>query len=131
MKKIRILIIDDSQVFAKSVAAYLETQDTFTIIGTGKDGYEGISMTEKMRPEIVILDVNMPGMNGFETAFQLRKISPGAGIIITSSHSSSNSHDLALDAGADTFIPKEDLSEELIPFIRRISKEHEQFSIAN
>lgn len=129
MKKIRILIIDDSQVFAGSVVAHLKTQGGFVVVGIGKDGYEGISMAEKLRPEIVILDVNMPGLNGFETAVQLRKLVPEIGIIIASAQHAPNSHDMAYEAGADTFIPKENFSDELIPAILRIVKKYEQLSL--
>jgi len=73
---ITILIVDDHEVVRKGVRSYLETLPNFHVVGEASSGEEGIGMVSELIPDIVLLDLIMPGMDGVETTRHIKKISP-------------------------------------------------------
>ena len=81
-----VLIVDDSPDVRRIVRTFLERGATFTVCGEASDGPEAIKKTEALKPDLVLLDLLMPGMNGIETAKVLRRLLPKTQIVIFSSY---------------------------------------------
>ena len=128
MDKICILLVDDSITFLNMAAGFLSDHDNLILVGTAQNVDEALSLAADLHPDIVLLDVNMPGLSGIETTPYLRQILPGAGIIILSFQNSDIYKEAALVAGADAFLGKEALAEELIPAINRVSRRNERLA---
>jgi two-component system, NarL family, nitrate/nitrite response regulator NarL len=77
----RILIADDHEVLRRGVRAWLETQDNYEVVGEASNGREAVEKTKELRPDVVILDVWMPVLNGFEAAQMIREMSPKTPIL--------------------------------------------------
>lgn len=128
MNKIRILLVDDSIIFLDIAAGFLADHENLIVVGTAQNGNEALSLAGNLHPDVVLLDVNMPGLSGFETTPRLRQILPEAGIIILSFQNSDSYREAALVAGADDFIPKDTLTYSLIPAIHRVSQRNERIA---
>ena len=126
MDKIRLLLVDDSITFLDNIAGFLAEFKDLVVVGTAHNGNEALSLAADLQPDVVLLDVNMPGLSGIETTPHLRQILPGAGIIILSFQNSDIYEEAALVAGADDFIPKDTLAYSLIPAIHRVSQRNER-----
>ena len=126
MDKIRLLLVDDSIAFLDIAASFLSNHENLIIVGTAQNGNEALSLAADLHPDVVLLDVNMPGLSGIEITPHLRKILPEAGIIVLSFQNSDIYEEAALVAGADDFIPKDTLVYSLIPAIYRVSQRDER-----
>lgn len=119
-EKIRVLIADDSPIALRSVCEYLEFAGGFEIVGTASDGLNAIQLTTLHKPDLVLLDLSMPRVNGLEAALQLRLASPGLRVIIFSEHYGHSLGDECRRHGADGFVPKSQLPEGLLSEIQRL-----------
>lgn len=126
MDKIRLLLVDDSLSFLHNIAGFLAEFKELVVIGTAYNGDEALSVAADLHPDVVMLDVNMPGLSGIETTPYLRQILPEAGIIVLSFQNSDIYKEAALVAGADDFIPKDAITYSLIPAILRVSQRNER-----
>ncbi len=126
MDKVRLLLVDDSIAFLDIAASFLSNHENLIIVGTAQNGDEALSLAADLHPDVVLLDVNMPGLSGIEITPHLRKILPEAGIIVLSFQNSDIYEEAALVAGADDFIPKDTLAYSLIPAIYRVSQRNER-----
>ena len=126
MDKIRILLVDDSIAFLDIAAGFLSDHKNLIVVGTALNGDEALSLAADLHPDIVLLDVNMPGLSGIETTPHLRQILPRAGIIVLSFQNSETYKEAALVVGADDFVPKDTLAYALIPAILRVSQRGER-----
>ena len=124
MDKIRLLLVDDSITFLHNIAGFLAEFKDLVVVGSD----EALSLAANLQPEVVLLAVNMPGLSGTEITPHLRQILPAAGIIILSFQNSDIYKGAALVAGADAFLPKETLTDELIPAINRVFKRNERLA---
>ena len=127
MDKIRILLVDDSVPFLNMATNFLSDHENLIVVGAAHNGDEALLMAANLLPDIILLDVKMPGMSGFETAPHLREILPEAGILMLSFQNSVLYKEAAMVAGADDFIPKETLAFALIPAILRVTQKSERF----
>lgn len=103
---IRTLIADDHQLMRSQIAAILSENLLFDICGQAKDGNEAVHMAQELRPQLVILDMSMPGLNGLDAAAQIRQIFPSAKIIILTMHEGPQLAVVCQKAGADAVVPK-------------------------
>ena len=99
----RLLIVDDHEAVRTSVRMLFANSDSFEVCGEAQNGMEAIRMVPELSPDVVILDLSMPGMNGFETASKIRQIAPLIRIVIFSVHEIPAT---ARWAGADAFVSK-------------------------
>ncbi|MFS8651505.1 MAG: response regulator transcription factor, partial [Caldibacillus sp.] len=76
MKKTRILIIDDHQLYREGIKRILEFEENFEVVGEGEDGTQALELVEKYNPDVVIMDINMPNMNGVEATKRLIQTYP-------------------------------------------------------
>ena len=114
----RILIADDSHLVRRGIASLLSNEPPCQICGEASNSNETLSKTNELCPDIVLLDVSMPGGSGFETARRLRQQIPGIKILIMSQHDPHRMPVHSLEAGADGFVDKGRLATDLLPTIR-------------
>jgi len=123
MPLIRVLIVDDSSVVRRTLKTVLLSDPDFSIVGAGSDGKEGIELALKLKPDLVVLDVDMPRMNGLEVLAELKKKNPELAIIMFSSLVQKGSV-ITLDAislGADDYFckPSTGSAEETIELLKK------------
>lgn len=112
-KSYRVLVVDDHQVMRKGVRALLESDSAWEVCGEAENGRLAVEKTRELNPDLVILDLTMPEMNGLEAARQIRQVSPQTKIVIFSMHESPQVRKEARDAGADAFVSKSSMAEAL------------------
>lgn len=119
-KIITILQVDDSEVFLEAAKEFLSSQTGFRLVGQARSGEEAIEQFAALSPDLVLLDLFMPGMNGLDTTRRL-KAQPGAPkIIIVSMHNGSAYRSVALVAGADAFLSKQQFTKELPGLLKNL-----------
>lgn len=122
-EKIRVLVADDSPTALQSVCDYLEFAGGFEIVGTASDGMNAVQLASLRNPDLVLLDLSMPRVNGLEAAEQIHRRSPAIRVIIFSELEGLSLGDECLRHGADSFVSKNQLPERLLLEIRRLFSE--------
>ena len=117
---LRILLVDDHQLFRNGLHSLLEQQEGFDIVGEAKDGREAIQMVEKRRPNVLIMDASMPGMNGIEATRQIKEDFPEVKVLVVSMHEDRRFVVAALEAGADGYLVKDCAWEEFIQAVHAV-----------
>jgi DNA-binding NarL/FixJ family response regulator len=117
---IRVLVADDSPTALRSICDYLEFAGGFEIVGTAGDGLNAVQLTSLKKPDLVLLDLSMPRVNGLEAAKQIRLSSPDLRVIIFSELKGLSLVDECRRNGADGFVHKSHLPEGLLMEIRRL-----------
>ena len=120
--KISVLLVDDHEAFLRIATEFLQRHDELTVVGAARGGEEALTQAQDLRPQIILVDLNMPGLSGLETIPLLRAMLPEAGIIALTLLDAKVYRQAALAAGADDFVPKANLSTELLPAIRRVAQ---------
>jgi len=113
----RLLIVDDHEIVRKGVRMLFARNDSFEVCGEAQNGMEAIRMVPELSPDVVILDLSMPGMNGFETAAIIRQIAPSIRIVFFSTHEIPST---ALWVGADGFVSKSSAMQDLVLTVNRV-----------
>ncbi|RIW39082.1 DNA-binding response regulator [Bacillus salacetis] len=116
-----IVIIDDHQLFREGVKRILEFEPSFNVLAEGDDGSEAISLVEEHNPDVVLMDINMPQLNGVEATQELIEKYPDTKIIILSIHDDENYVSHALKTGALGYLLKEMDSEALIEAVKVVA----------
>src|SRR5215468_10810212 len=130
MKKIRILIADDHGVVRRGLRLQLEQHSDFEVVGEASDGREALTMADKLAPDIIIMDIAMPNLNGIQATAQLVKKNPQVGIIVLSMHSDETYLTRTLAAGAKGYLLKESAEFDLERAVRAVSQGKPFFSPA-
>lgn len=120
MKKITILIADDHKLVRESWVALFNSDPRFEVIADCGNGQETVDLAKKLHPQVVILDINMPGLDGFETTTQVRNYLPGCKILCISMHCLPVYVRKIMKAGANGYITKNSPAEEAIMAITEI-----------
>ena len=107
--RVRVLIVDDHPSFRAS-ARKLLVSDGYEVVGEAADGEDAIRIAQVLHPDVVLLDVQLPGIDGFEVAQQLAAMDSAPEVILTSSRDSSDYGSCVEDCGARGFVPKAELS---------------------
>ena len=128
MAALTIVLVDDHQVVREGLRALLETQEDFCVIGEASGGLDAVQLVEKLKPDILILDLMMQDMNGIEVTRQVLKRSSGTGVVILSMHSDEAYVIEALQAGAQAYVLKESSSADLATAVRSASRRHRYLS---
>ncbi len=114
-----ILIADDHEVVRNGIRSYLETIADFHVVGEASSGEEALSMVSELIPDIVLLDLIMPGMDGIETTRRVRQISPRTQVVVLTSYHEDVHIFPALKAGAISYILKDMKMEKLVDVLHR------------
>ena len=107
---VRVLIVDDQLPFREASRMVVEMTDGFEVAGEARDGEEGVAMVEALRPDLVLMDVRMPGIDGLEATRRIGELADPPRVVVMSTHESGEYRDTAIEAGAFAFIPKSEFS---------------------
>ena len=128
MKALRILVADDHEVVRKGLLALLQQQPEWQICGEASDGREAVAKAAELNPEIVILDIGMPTLNGLEATRQILKTNPDTKVLILTLHDSDQLVQDVLNAGARGFLLKSDAARDLVAAVEALRREKTYFT---
>jgi len=128
MSKIRVLLADDHGVVRKGLRFVLEREPEMEVAGEAADGREAVRLAEETRPDVVVIDVAMPQLNGIEATAQILKRSPRIGVIILSMHSDETYVVRALAAGARGYLLKDAAEADLVRAVQAVAQGKPFFS---
>jgi DNA-binding NarL/FixJ family response regulator len=121
---IKVLVVDDHQVVRRGLRTFLEVQDDIEVVGEAADGAEGVARAEELRPDVVLMDVKMPVLDGVEALRRLRDLGNGARVLIVTSFTEQRTVVPALRAGAAGYVYKDVDPEALAGAIRSVHAGH-------
>jgi DNA-binding NarL/FixJ family response regulator len=117
MAKIRVLIADDHSLFAHAVQAILGTDDRFEIVALAKNGGEAVELAQSLDPDVVLMDISMPVLDGFAATKQLKKKCPEVPVLMLTGSNSRGDVNKARTSGAAGYVTKDRIAGELIDAI--------------
>ncbi|THA66711.1 response regulator transcription factor [Streptomyces sp. A0642] len=123
-KLIRVLLVDDHQVVRRGLRTFLEIQDDIEVVGEAADGTEGVARAEELRPDVVLMDIKMPGTDGIEALRRLRELENPAKVLIVTSFTEQRTVVPALRAGASGYVYKDVDPDALAGAIRSVHAGH-------
>ena len=121
-KPVRILLADDHSLVRQGFRRILESHPDFEIIGEAADGRQAVEMTEKLRPDVVVMDVAMPGMNGIDATRQICETSPRTRVLALSMHRDAVYVREILRAGARGYLLKDAIDADLVSAVRAVAR---------
>jgi len=122
VKKITILLAEDHVVVRESIRQSLERQPNFSVVGEAGDGEEAVRMTKELKPDVIIMDISLPKLNGIEATKQIKALQPSAIILVLTAYDYEQYIFPLLEAGAAGYLLKDISSRELISAIQTVYK---------
>lgn len=122
MRKLTVLIVDDHSVVRTGIKHILEEEEDLQIVGEAKDGWEAIQVVPQLNPDVILMDITMPGLGGLEATRRIRSFMPQVKILFLTMHESQEYFFQALQAGGLGYIPKSALDTELLAAIRTVGQ---------
>jgi two-component system response regulator NreC len=120
MEPIRVLLIDDHRMVREGLGVLVGNEADIEVVGQAYDGRQGIEMVGRLRPDVVVMDLMMPGLNGLEATLYIQHDCPQVQVVMLSMYSTQEHVYQALHAGASGFVAKEEAWEELVLAIRTV-----------
>jgi DNA-binding NarL/FixJ family response regulator len=117
-----VLIVDDNTTFVGIVARFLAEQPDLVVVGAANNGADGIRQALELRPQVILLDLVMPGLSGLYALPRLRQTLPDTAVIVLTLLEGEGYEEAARDAGAHSFVPKSQLYTCLLPAIREAAR---------
>jgi len=117
---IDVLLVDDHAVLRDGLRHLLESHQDIRVVGAVADGLEAVRHAEQLQPDIVVMDISMPKLNGIDATRAIGGCAPETGVVILSMHSSPDVIQRALSAGARAFVSKESVSNEVVAAVRAV-----------
>ncbi|MCK4268132.1 MAG: response regulator transcription factor [Actinomycetia bacterium] len=127
-KPISIVIVDDHEIIRRGVRDWLETHDEFSVVGMAESGKTAVTLVEEHIPDVVLMDLVMPGMDGVEATRLIKKVSPRTQVVVLTSYHDDEHIFPALKAGALSYILKDVKMEELGEVVRQASRSEASLS---
>jgi DNA-binding NarL/FixJ family response regulator len=118
---IRVLIADDHALFAEALEAILSADERMEVVGRASDGRQAVALAEQLQPTVVLMDISMPVMDGFEATRQIRAVDPDACVLMLTGSSSPVDVDRARRAGVAGYVTKDRIAAHLIDAILEIA----------
>ncbi|MBI3954344.1 MAG: response regulator transcription factor [Chloroflexi bacterium] len=120
MPKTRVLLVDDHAVFRMGVRALLQGQESFDVVGEAASGHEALAEAKRLQPDIVLMDITLPDMNGLEAMVQIKAGVPATRVVILTMHEDKDYFFRALQAGASGYVVKGGDSENVLAALRAV-----------
>ena len=111
---VKVLIVDDQEAFRSAARLVVELTDGFDMAGEAATGEDGVRLADSLRPDLILMDINMPGIDGLEATRRITQAHPGMKVVVFSSYEANEYESRALDAGAIAFVPKADFEPSLL-----------------
>lgn len=118
MSKIRMIIVDDHEMVRMGISSYLSTDEDFEILGEGNNGKEAVELAERFKPDVVLMDLLMPEMDGIEATRKIKEVSPDSKVIILTSFMDDKQVFPAIEAGAFSYLLKTTRAPDIADAIR-------------
>jgi two-component system, NarL family, nitrate/nitrite response regulator NarL len=123
MDRIRVVIADDHSLFAAALQAILGTDERFEVVGVAADGRQALELAESLEPDVVLMDISMPVLDGFKATKKLRKSHPEISVLMLTGSNAREDVDKARTSGAAGYITKDRIAGELIAAILEVLDE--------
>ncbi|HXZ80601.1 MAG TPA: response regulator transcription factor [Terriglobales bacterium] len=130
MRRIRILLADDHKLMRSGLKLLIEQQQDMTVVGEADDGRQAVALAKSLKPDVVVLDIGMPNLNGIEAAHQIAQTDPAPALVMLSMHSDESYVLRALKAGARGYLLKDSAESELIRAVHAVTEAKSFFSPA-
>ncbi len=125
-RTVRLLLVDDEPAVRRGLRIWLALEPNLEVVGEAGGGAEAISLTQALRPDVVLMDVEMPGMDGISATAALRSVAPQSAVVILTLYDDVATRARAQEAGAAAFVAKHRMEETLLAEIRRAAMAHEK-----
>ena len=122
MSKIRVLLADDHTIVRQGLRALLDSQEDIEVVGEAEDGRQAFEKTKELIPDIVVIDITMPNLNGIEATRQIKKLSPEIKVLVLTVHDNEEYIHQILQAGASGYLLKESAVTDLVSAINAVKK---------
>lgn len=122
MSSFRVLVVDDYEPFRQFVCSALAARPGLQIVGESSDGLEAVRKSEKLQPDLILLDIGLPSLNGIEAARRIRRVAPESKILFVSQESSPDVMQEALTTGALGYVVKAHAGRELLGAVDTVLK---------
>jgi len=122
VNKIRVLIADDHQVVREGLSAILNTKEDIEVVGVAKDGVEAVEKTRQLIPDVVLMDISMPRMNGVEATREIKRENPHIGVVVLTMYAEEEYIFDLVKAGATGYLLKDADSAQIVKAIRAIAE---------
>jgi two-component system nitrate/nitrite response regulator NarL len=119
--RVSVLIADDHELFVEALDAILAADDRIAVVGHAKDGNEAVECARKLHPDVVLMDISMPSMDGIEATVRIREERAGACVLMLTGSSSSLDVDRARRAGAAAYVTKDRIAVDLVDAILEVA----------
>jgi len=119
-RPLRVLVVDDNESVRRSICQILDSQTDIEVICQAVDGADALNQARQHHPDLVLLDITMPTMNGLDAARILKREFPAMHVVIVSQHDSRGFQWAALAAGASGYVVKSNAAQDLLPEVRRV-----------
>ena len=127
-QELRILVADDHALFRRGIRALLHDQRGWRVVGEAGSGREAVDQAQRLKPDVAILDVTMPDLDGLEATRQLRQTAPDTKVLILTMHEPKQMLRRALEAGASGYVLKSDFPHSLVDAVKNVSRDKRFFS---
>ena len=114
---VKVLVVEDSEPFRKFIRSTLGKRPELQVVGEASDGLEAVHKAEELQPDLILLDIGLPTLNGIEAARRIREVSPASKILFVSENRSAGIAEEALSTGAGGYVVKSDAAGELLPAV--------------
>jgi DNA-binding NarL/FixJ family response regulator len=120
MPPVQILVVDDHRVVRRAICQLLSSDPVLNVVCETADGEQAVQKAEELQPDLVLLDISLPGISGIEAARRVRRVSPNSQIIFLSQHDSLQMAKDAFNTGGQGYVAKSDAGAELLNAIRAV-----------
>jgi two-component system response regulator NreC len=121
MKKLRILLADDHALIRRGARGVLQSQQGWRVVGEAGNGIEAVQKAKRLKPDLAIVDISMPELDGVQVTRQIREAVPSTKVLVLTMHESDQVVESALDAGAHGYVLKSDLTACLVKAVKEVS----------
>jgi DNA-binding NarL/FixJ family response regulator len=118
----RILVVDDHEVVRRGICSVLATESSLTLCGEAVDGKDAVEKAKVLRPDIIVMDITMPQMNGLDATREIKRLLPETEIVIVSQHEAPEMVRQAFNAGGRAYVAKSTVARELLAAIAKVNK---------
>ena len=121
-KPVRVLIADDHRLFAEALEAILAADERVEVVGQASDGGQAVELARTLGPDVVLMDVSMPVLDGFEATREIREASEGVRVLMLTGSNSRADVDRSREAGASGYVTKDRIASELVAAIVEVTR---------
>ena len=129
-KSVRVLVVDDYEPWQRFASTTLRNQPKLEVVGNISDGLEAVQKAQELQPDLILLDIGLPTLNGIEAARRIREVSSDSKILFVSENRSVDVAEEALSTGAGGYVIKSDAASELLPAIKAVLEDKRFVSAA-